>query len=58
MKQSKGWIIRDIRDLFDWEKEGYYKTVRVDNFGAKIILTLKIIERYKLKNILIKLDHI
>ena len=40
----KDRIIRDIRDLFDWEKEGYYKPVRVDNFGAKIILTMNTME--------------
>ena len=31
----KGRIIRDIRDLFEQEKEDYYKPVRVGNFWSK-----------------------
>ena len=54
MKQIKERIIRDIRDLFEEEKEDYYEPV--------IILIMKIMgierEHYHLKNILIKIDHI
>ena len=55
-------MIRDIRDLFDQEKEDYYKPVRVGNFWSKsYIENMKAvgieIKHYHLNNNLIKLDH-
>ena len=54
MKQIKERIIRGIRDLFEQEKEDYYKPV--------IILIVKAMgierEHHHLKNILIKINHI
>ena len=63
MKQlKKGMLmVRGIGNIFQQIKD-YHKPVRVDNFGAEIILTIKATEievkYYELKNILIKLDHI
>ena len=60
-KAIKDSILRDIKNLFDHEKEkgNYYKPVRASNFGVTIILNTKVtvgkIKRYQLKNILIKL---
>ena len=52
-------IIRDFRNLF--EHEDYYKSVSGRNFGATIMLNMKVmvtkIKPYQLKNILIKVDH-
>ena len=58
----KDRIIRDIRDLFDQEKEAYYKPVRVGNFWSKrYIENMKAvgieIKHYHLNSNLIKLDH-
>ena len=53
--------VRDIRNLFEHEEENYYKPLRVGSFGVILILIKKEmvieIKHYKLKNILIKLDH-
>ena len=58
----KDKVIRDIRNLFEHEKEDYYKPARVHDFGETNIFNMKVTviktKHYKLKNILIKLDHI
>ena len=58
-KAIKDTIIRDIRDLFEYEGD-YYKPVTVI-FGVTIILNMKVkgreIKHFQLKNILTKLDH-
>ena len=64
VKGIKNTVIRNIKDLFEYEKkeENYYKPVRVNNFEVIIILNTEMIvtkiEYYQLKNIFIKLDHI
>ena len=53
---NKNRIIKDIRNLFEHEEEGYYKPVAVI-----IILNMKVmvreIKQYQLHLILIKLDR-
>ena len=59
-KATKDRILRDIKNLFDREKEeqNYYKPVGVVIFGVTIILNTRVtvikIKHYQLKNILIK----
>ena len=58
----KDRIIRDIRNLFEQEKEDYYKPVRVGYFWSINYIEYESNgdrkKHCQLKNILIKLDHI
>ena len=54
--------MRDTRNFMKLESEeqDYYKPLNVGNFGTTILLNIKAIvqkKNYKLKSILIKLDH-
>ena len=57
-------MLRDIKNLFEHEKENYYHPVTVNNFWSNITIMLNMkvraieIKHYQLKNILIKLNHI
>ena len=63
-KEIENKIFRYIKNLFEPEKEeeNYHKPLRINNFGATVILNMNVteieIKHYQLKNILIKLEHI
>ena len=57
------WVIRDIRNLFDHDKEDYYKPVRAGNFWRNNciecnVMVIEIKNYYQLRDTLIKLDLI
>ena len=62
--EIKDTVLRDIKNLSEYEKEeeSYYKPVRVKNFCNNNYIEYRSnsdkIEFYRLKNLLIKLDHI
>ena len=63
IKAIKERILRDIKNLFEHEKEeSYYKPVRMNNFWSNNYIEYERngdrIKQYQLNNILIKQDHI
>ena len=57
-KAIKGRIIRNIRNIFGYEEEYYYKSVRADKVTIILNIKVKATEKHhQLKNILIKLNH-
>ena len=63
-KVNKGRILRDIKNIFEREKEeeNYYRPIRVSNFWSNNYIEYESngdrIKHHQLKNILIKLEHI
>ena len=57
-KTIKDRIIRDIRNLFEYEEEYYYKSVRVGNSWSNNYVEYKSKDYRKTNNTLIKLGHI
>ena len=59
-KASKNKITGDIKNLFEHEEGGYYKPVKLSNFGVVITLNMKLMVteiKHQLKNMSINLDH-